>query len=131
MVKKTTKMLKKLNREGFKFDSRKKKIFSSSKRKPILEIDCYNYEELGHLAHQCTKPKKKKFKGKKNDENEDEKKEKKFFKKKDGKQKRFHKRKGGKSYIVGDWLTDIEPTSGYSSSEEDDEKVAAIVVDLS
>jgi hypothetical protein len=34
MVKKTTKMLKKLNREGIKFDSRKK-FFSSSKRKLI------------------------------------------------------------------------------------------------
>jgi hypothetical protein len=34
MVRKTTKILKKLNREGIKFDSRKKKFFSS-KRKPI------------------------------------------------------------------------------------------------
>jgi hypothetical protein len=39
MVRKTTKMLKKLNREGIKFDSRKKKFFSS-KRKPISEMDC-------------------------------------------------------------------------------------------
>jgi hypothetical protein len=50
MVRKTTKMLKKLNREGIKFDSRKKKFFSS-KRKPIYEMDCYNCGELGHLAH--------------------------------------------------------------------------------
>jgi hypothetical protein len=91
-----------------------------------LEIDCYNCGELGHLAHQCTKPKKNKFKGKKNVESEDEKKENKFFKKKDGKQNKFHKRKGGKAYIVGDWLTDIESTSSSSSSEEDDEKVTAI-----
>ena len=52
MVRKTTKMLKKLNREGIKFDSRKKKFFSS-KRKLISEMDCYNCGELGHLAHQC------------------------------------------------------------------------------
>jgi hypothetical protein len=64
MVRRTAKMLKKLNREGIKFDSRKKKFFSS-KRKPISEMDCYNYGELGHLAHQCNKPKKNKFKGKK------------------------------------------------------------------
>jgi hypothetical protein len=85
MVKKTTKMLKKLNREGIKLDSIKKKFFSSSKIKPIFEMDCYNCGELGHLAHQCTKPKKNKFKGKKYDASEDEKNEKKFFKKKDGK----------------------------------------------
>jgi hypothetical protein len=75
MVRKTTKMLKKLNIEGIKFDSRKKKFFSS-KRKPISEMDCYNCGELGHLAHQYNKPKKNKFKGKKNDDSDDEKKEK-------------------------------------------------------
>jgi hypothetical protein len=131
MVRKTTKMLKKLNREGIKFDSRKKKCVFS-KRKPISEIDCYNCGELDHLAHQCNKPKKNKFKGKKDDESVDEKKEKKFFKKKEGKHKRFHKKKNENAYIVGDWLNDIESSSDSSSSEEeDDEKVAAIAGDFS
>jgi hypothetical protein len=51
MVKKTTKMLKKLNKSGIKFNGKKKKFFTSSKRKPISKMDCYNYGELGHLAH--------------------------------------------------------------------------------
>jgi hypothetical protein len=133
MVRKTTKMLKKLNRQGVKFDSRKKKFFSSN-RKPISKMDCYNYGELGHLSHQCNKPKKNKFKGKKYDESDDEKKGKKFFKKKEGKHKRFHKNKNGKAYIVGDWLTDIECIfliNAYSSEEEDDEKVTTITTDFS
>jgi hypothetical protein len=57
---------------------------------------------------------------------------KRFFKKKEGKHKRFQKKKNGKTYIVGDWLTDIESSSGsYSSEEEDDEKVATIAGDFS
>jgi hypothetical protein len=94
-------------------------------------MDCYNCGELGHLAHQCTNPKKNKFKGKKDDESENEKKGNKFFKKKDGKKKRIHKRKNGKAYSVGDWLTNIESSSGSSSSEEDDEKIVIVVVDFS
>ena len=112
MVRKTTKMLKKLNKNGVKFDGKKKKFFTRNRRKPISEMDCYNYGELGHLAHQCTKPKKdkykNKYKGKKDDssnEDEDEKKTNKPYKKKDGKKKDFHKKKKNrKAYIVGDWI---------------------------
>jgi len=43
--------------------------------KPISEMDCYNCGDLGHLAHQCPKPKKdkfkKKYKGKKDDSSDD------------------------------------------------------------
>ena len=101
-------------------------------------MDCYNCGELGHLAHQCPKPKKdkykKKYKGKKDDssdKNDDEKKKNKPYKKKDDKKKEFHKKKkNGKAYIIGDWLTDIESSSGssYDESENKKEKVAAFVI---
>jgi hypothetical protein len=42
--------------------ARRKKFFTSSKRQSISEIDCYNYGDLGHLAHQCPKPPKDKYK---------------------------------------------------------------------
>jgi hypothetical protein len=75
MVRRTTKILKKLNKNGIKFDGKKKKFFTSSKRKPISEMDCYNCGELGHLAHQCSMPKKdkykKKYKGEKDDSSDD------------------------------------------------------------
>ena len=131
MVKRTAKMLKKLNKSGIKFDGKKKKFFTSSRRKPISEMDCYNCGELGHLAHQCTKPKKDKFKnknkGKKDDlsnEDENEKKKNKPYKKRDGKKKDFHKKKkSGKAYIVGDWLTDIDSSSGSSDDDRDRKSV--------
>ena len=40
MVRRTVKMLKKLNKNGVKFDGKKKKIFTNSRRKPISEMDC-------------------------------------------------------------------------------------------
>ena len=85
MVSRTTKMLKKLNKNGLNFDSKKKKFFTSSKRKPISEMDCYNCGKLGHLAHQCPKPKKDKYK-EQDDSSDDEKSDKKAFKKKCGKE---------------------------------------------
>jgi len=98
-------------------------------------MDCYNCGDLGHLAHQCPKPKKDKFKKKNKDQDDssdDEKNDKRAFKKKCGKNKEYHKKKNGKAYIVGDWLTDIESSSGDSSSNEsDDEKAAAITIDAS
>ena len=140
MVRRTTKMLKKLNKNSVKFDGKKKKFFTSSRRKSISKMDCYNCGDLGHLAHQCPKPKKdkykKKYKGKKDDssdEDDDEKKNK-PYKKKDGKKKEFYKKKkNGKAYIVGDWLTDIDSSSGSSNevSENENKKVAAIIIDSS
>jgi hypothetical protein len=43
----------------------------------------------------------------------------------------FTKKKNGKAYIVGDWLTDIESSSGSASSEKEDEKVTTITGDFS
>jgi hypothetical protein len=135
MVRRTAKMLKKLNKNGVNFDGKKKKFFTSSRRKPISKMDCYNCGYLGHLAHQCPKPKKdkykKKYKSKKDDssDDDDEKKKNKPYKKKDGKKKEYHK-KNGKAYIVGDWLTNIKSISGssYGESENEEEKVAAFMI---
>ena len=38
VVRRTAKMLKKLNKYGVKFDGKKKKFFTSSRRKPISEV---------------------------------------------------------------------------------------------
>ncbi len=133
MLRRTTKMLKKLNKNRVNFDFKNKKFYISSKRKPISEIDCYNCGELCHLTHQCPKHKKDKY-NKKNKEqddlSDDEKSNKKAFKKRGGKKKEYHKMKNGKASIVGDWLTNNESSSGDTSGNEiDDEKVAAIAID--
>ena len=105
MVRRTTKMLKKLNKNGVKFDGKKKKFFTSNRRKPIFKMDCYNCGELGHLAHQCPKPKKdkykKKYKGKKDDSSDDdEKKKNKPYKKKDGKRRNFIRRRMARPILL-------------------------------
>ena len=88
-------------------------------------MDCYNYRELGHLAHQCPKPKKdkyKKYKGKKDDssdEDDDEKKKNKPYKKNGGKKDFHKKKKNGKAYIMGDWLMDIDSSSCSSDDESE------------
>ena len=61
MVRRTAKMLKKLKKNGIKFDGKKKKFFTSNRRKPISEMDCYNCGLLlsvltgilTHLIGQC------------------------------------------------------------------------------
>jgi hypothetical protein len=35
-------------------------------------MDCYNYGDLDHLAHQFPKPKKDKYKGKEDDSSDDD-----------------------------------------------------------
>ena len=114
MVKKATKMLKKLNKSGIKFDGKKKKFFTSSRRKPISEMDCFNYGELSHLAHQCTKAKTDKFKKKNKDkkddssnEDEDEKKKNKPYKKRDDKKRDFHKKKKSGKALGGYGIEDL------------------------
>jgi hypothetical protein len=64
------------------------------------------------------------------DEDDKYKKKNKPYKKKDGKKKEYHKKKNGKAYIVGDWLTDLDTSSGSSGEDSDDkkEKVATIVI---
>jgi hypothetical protein len=111
MVRKTTKMLKKLNREGIKFDSRKKKFFSS-KRKPISEMDYYNCGKLGHLAHQCNKPKKNKFNGKKDDESDDEKKEKNSSRGRKASTRDSIKRRMEKHILLVTGLLTLNPQTG-------------------
>ena len=106
-------MLKKLNKSGIKFDG-KKKFFTSSRTKPISEMDCYNCGELGHLAHQCPKPKKdkykKKYKGKKDDssnEDEDEKKKNKPYKKEEARRRTStttRKMARHTSSMIGSWI---------------------------
>ena len=110
MVRRTAKMLKKVNKNGVKFNDKKKKFFTSSRRKPVFEMDCYNYGDLGHLAHQCPKPKKdkykKKYKGKKYDSSDDDDEKKKNKPYKDGKKRNFTRRRRMArltSWVIGSW----------------------------
>jgi hypothetical protein len=71
LVKQTTKMLRKLDKKGVKFNPKNKKFFVH-KKKSLKHMDCYNCEELGHLAHQCPLPDKRKHKNNKKEDSDDE-----------------------------------------------------------
>lgn len=59
LMRRTTRLFKKLNKKGYEFSPKNNKFFSS-KKKEISKKDGYNCGELRHLAHQCKKASKKK-----------------------------------------------------------------------
>jgi hypothetical protein len=86
---------------------------------------------LGHLAHQCPFPKKRKHKNNKKEDSDDEK-EKNPTNKFKSKKKSFNRyKKGGKAY-VGQWITDDEESSDESSSSDSgNEGVAGLPIGAS
>jgi hypothetical protein len=140
LVRKTSKMLDKLDKRGLNFDYKKKKFFASDKnKKSIKNMQCYNCGELGHLAHSCPKPDKRKLKYKKDEDESDDEKPKDFKKKhhhkgkKQGKPTHFKKgkKKEARAYI-GEWVTDEESSEASSSSSESDNKgVAGLAINTS
>jgi len=136
LMKMTGKMLKKLDKKGVNFDNKKKRFYTT--KKSIKDMDCFNCGNLGHLAHQCPLPDKRK-KNKNKDESSDDEKEKKHNKKHSHKSKKHEKRKSskknkkkeGKAYI-GEWVTDEETSDDFSSSSDsDDEGVAGLAINAS
>ena len=135
LVRKTSKLLRKLDKKGVNFDEKKKKFYTT--KKSIKDMDCFNCGKLGHLAHQCPLPdKRKKNKSKEDDsDDESEKKHKKHShksKKYDKKKKPFNKKKKeGRAYI-GEWITDDESSEASSSSSDSEkEGVAGLAITTS
>jgi hypothetical protein len=122
MVKKTTKMLKKLNQEDIKLIQERSSSLESresSSRKWIAII----VESLVIFLINAQSPRRTNLRARKMMKVKIRRKKRSFSRKRMANKKNSTKRKGGKAYIVGDWLTDIESTSDSFSSEEDDEKV--------
>jgi hypothetical protein len=136
MVRKTTKMLKKLNKNGIKFDGKKKKFFTSRKRKPIFEMDCYNCGDLGHLTHQCPKPKKDKYKkyrdNKDDSSDDDEKKKISHTRRRMSRRRNTTRRRMARPtlLVIGSWTLSHQGSFGDESDNEK-EKVAALVIGTS
>jgi hypothetical protein len=131
MVRKTTKMLKKLNQEGIKFDSRKKK-FSLARESSSPRWIATIVENMAILLINATSPRKTNSRARKMMKVMMRRKKRSSSRRKKASTRGFTKRRMEKAYIVGDWLTDIESSSDSSSSEEeDDENVTAIAWDFS
>jgi hypothetical protein len=131
MVRKTTKMLKKLNREGIKFDSRKKK-FSLAKESPSLRWIAIIVENLVILLINATSLRKTSSRARNMMALMMRRRKRNSLRGRKASTRDFIKRKMEKHILLVTGLTDIESSSVSSSSEEEnDEKVATIVGDFS
>ena len=114
LMRKTTKMMSKLNKKGYNYDPKKNK-FRARKNKDDAKKICYNCGKYGHLSYDCPEPSKLNKKQKDNDYRH---KHKKNYEKKDHKKKKFFKGKERNKAFLGEWITD-----GETSSDDDDKKI--------
>jgi hypothetical protein len=131
MVRKTTKMLKKLNREGIKFDSRKKKFFSV-KESPFLKWIATTVESLFILLINATSPRRTSSRTRKNMAVMMRKRKRDSSRGRMGSTRGSTKRKMGRhTLLVTGSLTLSHQVGLLQVKKKNDEKVAAIAGDFS
>ena len=55
LMRKTTKLMSRLNEKGYNFDPKRNK-FRTRKTKDAIKKKCYNCGKYGHLSYDCQEP---------------------------------------------------------------------------
>ena len=99
LMRKTSKMMSRLNKKGYNYDPKKNK-FCTRKSNDNAKKMCYNCGKYGHLSYDCPEPSK--LNKKQNDDDNHNKHSKKSHDKKDFKKKRSFKRKEDIKAFLGE-----------------------------
>jgi hypothetical protein len=131
-MKRTTRMLSKIDNKGYNYDPKKQKFRASKRNGEGSNMKCYNCGSYDHLSYDCPKPDKRvSSSSKKNDEDE---KDAKYYKKSSFKKKSsnkpYHKKNGEhRSLLANEWVTGGETSSESSESEEEkNKKITGIAI---
>ena len=125
LMRKTSKMMSRLNKRGYNYDPKKNK-FRTRKSKDNVKKVCYNCGKYGHLSYDCPEPSK--LNKKQEDGDNQYKTSKKSYEKKDHKKKGSFTRKEKVKAFLGEWITDGESSNDDSSDEESKKKIVGIAM---
>jgi hypothetical protein len=131
LMKKTTRMLSKIDKKGYNYDPKKQKFRASRRSGEGSNTKCYTCGSYDHLSYDCPKPNKRVSRSsKKNDEDDKDAKYYKSSTKKKSSNKPCHKKKREHhSLLVNEWVTSGETSSESSECEEDkNKKIAGIAI---
>ncbi|XP_039797549.1 uncharacterized protein LOC120662475 [Panicum virgatum] len=120
LMRKTIKLMSRLNKKGYNFDPKKNK-FCTRKPKDALKKICYVCGKYGHLSYDCPQESNKKQDEDNQPRHNKDHDHKKDHDKKDYKKKRSFKKKEKIKAFLGEWITDGE-TSSDDDDDDDDSK---------
>ncbi|XP_039805102.1 uncharacterized protein LOC120669409 [Panicum virgatum] len=125
LMRKTTKMMSRLNKKGYNYDPKKNK-FRTRRNQDNSNKMCYNCGKYGHLPYDCPEP----IKPNKNQEDEgnQHKYSRKSHEKKDKSKKRSFKRKENIKAFLGEWVTDGETSRDDSNDDESKKTIVEIAM---
>ena len=104
-MRKTTKMMSRLNKKVYNYDSKQNK-FRIQRNQDGVKKKCYNCSKYGHLSYDCPKPSK--FNKKQEDDGNQHEHSKKDYEKKHNKKKKSFKRKEKIKAFLGEQITNGE-----------------------
>ena len=125
LIRKTSKMMSRLNKKGYNYDPKNNK-FCTRKSNDNAKKMCYNCGKYGHLSYDCPEPSK--LNKKQDDDDNHNKHSKKSHEKKDFNKKRSFKRKEDIKAFLGEWITDGESSNENSRDDESKKKIVGIAM---